>query len=305
MSTCLFAVVALLLPFADDPVADDPVFSGPQTGENLTRFVMTGVLGNAADRKIDPVAEADGKPIVLVFVHERSRPAFGLANVVMRLVANRGAEKIIGGLVFLTDDPTETANWMNRISRYFPHGVNIGISPDGKEGPGAYGLNRNVALTVLVAKESRVTACFALVQPSLEVDAPKIFKAIAEVLGEEDVPRVSDYSRQSAKRMAATKDGSGQPGREEPQDPKLRPLLSPVIRKTATDDEVDAAAKKVEHYAAENAVARKQIGDIARRIIAAKKIQNYGTEKCQEYLTKWAKEFTETAPRIVPPKSAR
>ena len=46
--------------------------------------------------------------------------------------------------------------------------------------PGAYGLNRNVAVTVLVATDRVVSANFALVQPSLEVDAPKIFKSIAD-----------------------------------------------------------------------------------------------------------------------------
>ena len=75
------------------------------------------------------------------------------------------------------------------------------------------------------------------------------------------------------------------------QDPKLRSLLAPVIRKDATEEQVTAAAKTVEDYAAEHPEARQQIGDIARRIIAADKLANYGTKKCQEYLTKWSKEF--------------
>ena len=75
------------------------------------------------------------------------------------------------------------------------------------------------------------------------------------------------------------------------QHPQIRPLLSPVIQKTATDDEVIAAAKKLEEFAAEHADFRMDVGEIARRIIAAEKLENYGTSKCQEYLTKWAKEF--------------
>lgn len=43
------------------------------------------------------------------------------------------------------DVVTETAEWMNRVPEYFPKQIRLGISVDGKEGPGAYGLNRNVA----------------------------------------------------------------------------------------------------------------------------------------------------------------
>lgn len=270
-------------------VQDEPVFSGPQPGEKLVPFVATGVLGKDADQKLDVVTETDPKPCVLIFVHERSRPAFGLSNMVLRLVQDRGPEKISGSLIFLTDDPTETAAWMNRVPDYFPKQIRLGISVDGKEGPGAYGLNRNVALTVLVAKDNLVSASFALVQPSIEVDGPKIFKAVAEVLGETDVPKIADYLPQRR--------GDSPPVKREaaPQHPEIRSMLSPVIQKTATDEEVAAAAKKVEDFAAEHPDFKIQIGDIARRIIAADKLGDYGTAKCQEYLSRWAKEFTKEA----------
>lgn len=114
--------------------------------------------------------------------------------MVMRLVQDRGPEKIAGSLIFLTDDPPETAEWMNRVPDYFPEKICLGISMDGKEGPSASGLNRNVALTVLIAKDNVVSTSFALVQPSNEVDSPKIFKAVAEVLGEQDVPKIADMN---------------------------------------------------------------------------------------------------------------
>ena len=142
----------MLLSLLCSLIQDEPVFSGPQPGEKLVPFVATGVLGKDADQKLDVVTETDTKPCVLIFVHERSRPAFGLSNMVLRLVQHRGPEKIAGSLIFLTDDPTETAEWMNRVPDYFPKQIRLGISVDGKEGPGVYGLNRNVALTVLIAK---------------------------------------------------------------------------------------------------------------------------------------------------------
>ena len=58
----------------------------------------------------------------------------------------------------------------------------VGISIDGAEGPGSYGLNRNVNVTVLVGKDGRVTANFALIQPS-ELDATKILGEVVKLVG--------------------------------------------------------------------------------------------------------------------------
>ena len=290
----MLAILCLLVSLT----ADESVFSGPQPGEKLLPFVMTGVLGDDADKMIDVVDETATKTCVLIFVHERSRPAFGLSNLVMRLVEDRG-EKINGTFIFLTDDPTETADWMNRTSQYFPKQIRKGISVDGKEGPGFYGLNRNVTLTVLVAKDGLVTANFALVQPSIEVDGPKIFKAIAKILGEETVPEIADYQPQQRGDAAKMNEHDGAKSRDQAaasQHPQIRPMLSPLMQKTASDDEVISAAKKVEEFAAEHADFRVDVGDIARRIITAEKLENYGTAKCQEYLTKWAKEFVTESP---------
>jgi hypothetical protein len=77
------------------------------------------------------------------------------------------------------------------------------------------------------------------------------------------------------------------------QDPNLRPLLTRVIRRDATAEQVDEAAKAVEDYAAKNPDARKEIGRIGRTIVNAGKLADYGTPKAQEYLQKWAKEFTD------------
>src|SRR5437762_2363666 len=70
-----------------------------------------------------------------------------------------------------------------KITSFTPRGVPIGISTEGAAGPPAYNLNRNVLVTVIIAKENRVVANFALAQPILEDDAPKIAEAVAAALG--------------------------------------------------------------------------------------------------------------------------
>jgi hypothetical protein len=158
-------------------------FSGPQKGEAITSFNVRGVLGDKAGEEYDLVKQAKGQPLVLMFVHEVNRPSVGIARVVMTYAASLKEKGQHAGLVFLTADATETEDWTKRASGALPQGVPIGISTDGVEGPGAYGLNRKVTVTVLVAKEGKVTANFALIQPSLAADAPKIIEAIATAAG--------------------------------------------------------------------------------------------------------------------------
>lgn len=199
LRTSALAAVGLLVAvsaLADDQPAE---FSGPQKGEAIASFKVRGVLGDNAGEEYDLVKAADGKPLVLFFVHERNRPSVGLARIVMTYAATRKADGLNSGLIFLTGDATATEEWAKIAANALPKDVPVGISTDGAEGPGAYGLNRKVTVTVLVAKEGKVTANFALVQPSVAVDAPKIAAAIAEVIGGK-APTIEELERLSASR---------------------------------------------------------------------------------------------------------
>jgi hypothetical protein len=273
---------------------DDPVFSGPQVGEKLSSLKVRALLGDRAGQEFDLVEEAEGKPITLFFVHEVTRPSVGLARLIMNYVGKRKEDGLTGGVVFLADDATETENFAKRAAHAMPEGVPIVWSVDGQEGPGAFGLNRKVTVTVLVAKDNRVTANFALVQPSVQADAPKIAQAVVAVLGEKKAPTLAELGARGYTRRPASKPKGDQPGGPRPAaelDPNLRPLLRPVIDKQATAGQVAAAARKVEAYCAEHQRARQQVGAIARRIIAAGKLENYGTPAAQAYLKKWAKHY--------------
>ena len=80
-------------------------------------------------------------------------------------------------------------------------------------------------------------------------------------------------------------------------DADLRSLISPVIRKNATPEAVDQAAEKLEQYVAKHPTVGTQIGDIARRIIRADKLKNYGTPRAQEFLRKWAQQYKPASPK--------
>lgn len=277
--------VGAATPAAAGAEADDPVFSGPQVGEKLGPLKVRVLLGDEAGREYDLVEAAAGKPITLFFVHEVTRPSIALTRTIMNYVARRKADGMQGGVILLDDDATETENFAKRASHAMPQGVPIAWSVDGQEGPGAFGLNRKVTLTVLVAKDNRVTANFALVQPSVQADSPKIAQAVVDALGGGQAPTPKELGVEGYAMRRPPRPAAGG------QDPNLRPLLAPLIQKTASDEQVAAAAKKIEAYCAEHAEARVQVGDIARRIIRAGKLEDYGTAAAQAHLEKWAKEF--------------
>lgn len=280
-------VLSLALP--QQVSGDDPVFSGPQVGEKLPPFVMNSVLGETAGQEIDIVKQADGKPVLLAFFHARTRPAFGLANMLMRYAASRASDGLHSGVVFLTDDPTKTAQWMKVVKKHLSSdAVVYGISPEGQEGPGSYGLNRNMTLTVIVANEGKVTANFALVQPSVQADGPRILKAIVDVTGGGEVPTIAQlggarYQNADRRKMMKTRDGKN--------DAKLTGLLRAVIRKDAKAKDVEESIAQVEDYVEKNQAARRQLGEIAARIVQSKRLSSYGTKAAQTAISKWATNF--------------
>ena len=270
---------------AEEAKPKEELFSGPQVGEKLPAFKVRGVLGNEG-KELDFVTQAAGKPLVLVFVHETNRPSIGMTRVLTSYTTSRATDGLETGVAFLNDDATAAEENIKRMQHALTPEAPTGISLDGKEGPGSYGLNRKVTLTILVAKEGKVTANFALVQPSLQADLPKILKEVVAVAGGK-VPKLEDIAGASE---MMRRDPKGAPNLDE-----LRGLIRPVIKLDAKPEEVDEAAAAVEKYVAKNEAARKEVGRIANTIIDAGKLKDYGTPKAQEYLTKWAKEYGDSA----------
>lgn len=289
----VFPALAVVLVLFSTCYADEPVFSGPQIGEKLPPFEVAGVFGELDGKKFDLIQQASGKPLALIFVHARTRPAFGLTNLVMKFVATRSKAGLKGGVIFLTDDATATERWMRQVEKYFPKGVAFGISPDGAEGPGAYGLNRNVTLTVLIGAAGKVTGNFALVQPSIQADGPKILKAIADVTGGGDVPSIEELS---GPRYRGQTDRKSSPRKNDSEkritDPKLTGLLRAVIRKQTSVEDVRKAADEVEKYVESNETARHELARITNTVVNSGRLKNYGTEAAQEKLKEWAGKYT-------------
>ena len=214
-SLLTFLSCCMIIGMQGHAVAQETVFSGPQVGEAMGEFRIKGFRGELNEKEVDVMELAKDGPVALFLVHKITRPGFGLTNAIAKAYAAERAEKgLVTAVVFLNDDPTSIAGPMQAIKDRMPKEVVLAVASDGAEGPGSYGLNRNVTVTVLVGNKGKVVGNFALVQPSLPSDGPKIVSAMAKALGEkpptkEELMSKIDSSMGARQRMQNQRNARG------------------------------------------------------------------------------------------------
>jgi hypothetical protein len=166
--------LAVILVLAGD------VPSGPQVGDSLKDFKVHAFSGNDAGKDVDVLKKLGNQPILLIFVHKITRPALRFLRPVDDHVSKEN--KQAAQVVWLAEDKEKTLEYLKRAQSSLNLKMPIGVSLDGKDGPGTYGLNDKVTLTILLAREQKVLANFALVDPN-ETDAPKVIAALDRLLG--------------------------------------------------------------------------------------------------------------------------
>jgi hypothetical protein len=157
------------------------IFSGPQPGEKITPFKVLRVKDDQP-KELEIVKETEGTTLIC-FVHKLSgddRILYGLPLV--DFYASRQKE-LTSHFVLLSDDRAKMLKMLRGWSRgsLFKTSL-VSLSVDGAEGPGDYGLNRNVAMTVLVAKGDKVVNNLTLEDPNAR-DLQTIMVAVAIALG--------------------------------------------------------------------------------------------------------------------------
>lgn len=254
-------------------------YSGPQVGEPLPDFSLLSLTTDSADPLLLP--KSPQRPQLVVFAHEITRPAMALIRTLNAFRA-ANSDRLDAALVVLTEDLTKTREWAQLASRALPTEFVLATSAEGREGPGALGLNRKMTLTILIVRDQIVTANFALVQPSDQADALKICQAWAQAAG---LPEPDE------KAITQLRGPQSEMRRDSSDEVNLRPLLGPVIRKTSSADEIDLAAQKVEVEAAANAAFRKRLAQACQAIVDNGKLENYGNETSQKWLKQWAEKY--------------
>jgi len=256
-------------------LADEPLFSGPQPGEKLPGFKVDVVVNAGAGKQIDPVREANKGPLVLVFVHELTRPAMQLIRPIDTFGDRWKKEGLTTHLVWLSSDRTKTEEYLKRAGTASLQLKSPASVYSGLEGPDNFGLNRKVTLTVLVAKDDKVTASFALIQPN-ETDAPKVLEAIARTLGK--TPPTTEEIRAV----------SGPPRKPDQPQPDRDPMLQAMMRRMINLQNDAETCKKIADemaaWAGADRTRRQQLREFAKQVLEL----GYGTNHAKQELKKLA-----------------
>ena len=191
----LFSVVPIVC--LTTASAQEVDYSGPQPGERLPSLQVVDAFGSEGGKPYDVVTRVGDEPSITVVIHDMlgnksDEPSLGLAYILMHYAATRKETGLKQHVVFLTDDVTAMRTFLTKIRRALPKkGTPIVISTEGIEGPGSWGFNRNLRMTIVISNEGRTTANFALQQPSVNVDVPRILTELTSVIGG-DVPKLRE-----------------------------------------------------------------------------------------------------------------
>ena len=265
--------------------ADDTVFSGPQVGETLPSFTVVSVY-DSPGKEVDPVKVADGKPLLLVFVHKLTRPGIALTRALTSYGESQSDTGAVSAIVWLQDDKAAAESYLTRAKRSLNFVVPVGVSVDGGEGPGCYGLNRNVELTILVAKENKVAANFALVQPSV-TEAAKIAAELAKVIGkpapsQEQLERLATPSAMKMRgRPRATDEAPARPANELRE--LMRALIAPGIEEAKMADSI----KAIEKWVGVNEKRQASLAKMATAVLD----RGMGSKSAQKQIRYWQEKY--------------
>jgi len=274
--------------------SEEKVYSGPQPGEKTTPFKSVELRGEGAGKERDIIAEHKGAPTTLIFVHGVERSMAPLMTVLDEYARER-KDVLRTEFVFLSGDRLGSQQRLPLVGQSLRLQSPMSLSADGAEGPGNYGLNKECLMTVIVARENKVAANFALVQPGM-ADAPKILSAIAKEVGDTNPPAAEALRARRGQGGARMEPGQQQEGRREmpnrpkdnlpgaaPTDEKLVGLLRSFIQRSNDDAAVDKVLAEVEKYVGGNENLTRQAIDGWTRVLYLK----YGTEYAQKAGRTW------------------
>ncbi len=256
-------------------------FSGPQAGEPLPSFKTLMVNGPDAGREVDTVAGFGDAPVMLVFIHQLDRNVAAFLRPVEDYAKDRAAAGSLKTLfVYLAPDKVEGERRMQQVVKSLNMKSPVGVSVEGVEGPGAYGLNKQVAITAIAANQRRVTANVALVQPGM-VDSPKLLAEVAKHAGGR-VKSVKDLEEEMAKQRSMMARPMGQEGKPAPppDPPEMVNLLRALIQRTNSGERVDQVVKELREWAGDDATKKSQLAAKLGVIIPLK----YGTDYAQSQM---------------------
>lgn len=167
--------------------ADEPV-SGIEVGKEAPGFEMQVATGDDAGQAVDYLDKWAGKPVLVIFLGEATRPAFGLLQQLDKYGRLRQPEGLEVLIVRVTADGEaagkQSQAWFDRYDVKSP----AGTVAEGQAGPKDYGLNDEAQFTVLLLDKHHKVAHNVARRAADRSDFRAIREGIDKLLGPSPVP---------------------------------------------------------------------------------------------------------------------
>lgn len=244
---------------------EKPIFSGPQPGEKVPSFAATNLRGENAGEELDPVAMAKDKLHLMFFVSKSRTFGRFLGQLRQQLQAIEGNSKQPWAMsvIVCTDDANEAEKSFAVLDQRYPKNLVVGLSKDGSAGPPAYGLDRNLTATVIVAKNGRVAHNLPYVGGAFYTQ-PHILGAIAGTMGvDHDTLRKLIGATPGDAAAASSRRGTRGNGKNSEATPKrgFRKQLAPLVQSgTITREE----AGELSRSSGDATALRTKIGELMK-----------------------------------------
>jgi hypothetical protein len=262
-------VVGMLLLVRQSLAEEKKLYSGPQPGEAVSAFTVLQIKSPDVTKKIQLRPDKKGTALI-AFMHKPNEQAIDLLmSLEWYAHKQKGVET---QFVLLHEDKSKAEEMTKRWSRrpFFASAL-WNISEDGIEGPGRYGLNREMILTVLISKDGKVVNNFAFTQPN-NTDAPKILEALAKAV---DQPAPS-YDKIRAELLAERKRKRAKRSTQNPVY-KLAPnaelgrlMLSLVYRERPSEAAAKDASESLSKWAGSNKDKQAALAKYSKAVLRGK-----------------------------------
>tara|TARA_B100001750_G_scaffold247710_2_gene274460 strand:- start:640 stop:1533 length:894 start_codon:yes stop_codon:yes gene_type:complete len=163
---------------------EKPIYSGPQPGEKVPSLTVVNLRGEKVGREFDPVQLA-GDKLHLMFFVSRSRTFgrfLGQLRQQLQAIEENSKQSWEMSVIVCTDDANEAEKSFTVLDQRYPKNLVVGLSRDGSAGPPAYGLDKNLTATVIVAKNGKVAYNLPYAGDAFYTQ-PHILGAIAKAMG--------------------------------------------------------------------------------------------------------------------------
>lgn len=283
--------------------------SGVQIGSRLVPWKMRASIGPSTGKVIDLVERVGDAPAVLIFLRDLDRQSIAIARLVSRYAAAHRSDGLCAAVILLTDDVPKGDAALKRIQHALIPSVPTGVSLEGKTGPEAFGLDGQAAVTILVAKDQKVVACYAIERSDVATHVPPVIASIAELI--EAAPLdLQDLLKQEPAMLRSDGEvrvSSGKPAI--PAEPaqnlaidaslQLRPWIRRLTQTDASDEQVEQAAKAIADLSEKNQAIRDEVRRIASNLVRSGKLESVGNQRSRELFLQWAdaEGSSETAPK--------